>query len=356
MSVTDFECAIAKSQIGRYISGDNLAPEIARQLETHINNCTRCKQLLQEKKSSLEAMINESASLVLNVVENPIPMTTEPKTNGSSAIKPDYMEALADSARKSLRETLKDGTQTKQDRVEVPTVAAAFSYNEAEETESVPVQAPQQYAKRKGLSLSSFALFKDVPDEAEKPALTVENIRSARAVFRDSQPSLKKPIFYLAGLCAVVGAMSFVLRDPTTLFGGKATEFAKTAPHNRVIGRDKTAKVAKVLQHKPTTLNAKGTDAQTFTNELPKKSPKKATKKTATHKPVKVTRKSTAKPEITIIRKHTPKKVAAHHFVSPTHAKPHRHSMKKTHKPTADNSVVKIYTPETTPKNQEPNK
>ena len=355
MSVTDFECAIAKSQIGRYIAGDNLAPEIARQLETHINNCTRCKGLLQEKKSSLEAMINEETRPVLNVVESQIPMTTVPMTNGSSALKPDYMGALADSARASLRETLKASTRTEPHVAEIPTVAPAFAYNE-EETDSIPVQAPQTYAKRKGLSLSTFALFKDVPDEVEKPALSVENIRSARAVFRDSQPSMKKPALYLAGLCAVVGAMSFVLRDPTTLFGGKATDFAKTAPHNSVTGADKTAKVAKVLQHKPTTLNAKGTDAQSFTTDLPKKSPKKPAKKTAKPKTTKVARKSTAKPDITIIRKHTPKKVAAHHFVAPTHPKPRHHATKKTHKSTTDSGVVKIYTPETTPKNQEPNK
>lgn len=349
MSVTDFECAIAKSQIGRYISGENLAPEIARQLESHINNCARCKLLLEEKKHSLEAMIVEDRN-VIQVESAPIPMTS-----GSSALKPDYMEALAESARHSLREKLGEQTRTKKQTIEVPIVASAFAYKDAEETETIQLQieAPAKSTKKRGFSLSSLALFKEVPDETTRPAMTMENIRAAKAVI-NTNSSMRKPTLYLAGLCAVVAAMSFVLRDPTTLFGGKVagktmviTPGRGDEKANKVVKKP-TSKFAKVVPHKPVQLLDKGTDAAMFTNEpAPKaKSLVKPKLKKVTKSAISPKAKPAIKPKTT---------QNAQEFTAASKPKVRRHTpvTKRKAKTNTDENTVKLYTPDTTPQTQE---
>lgn len=57
MSVQNFECQIAKAQIGRYLAGDALSAEALDQLEEHIARCPDCKQTLAEKRASLQAML-----------------------------------------------------------------------------------------------------------------------------------------------------------------------------------------------------------------------------------------------------------------------------------------------------------
>ena len=297
MSVTDFECAIAKSQIGRYIAGDNLAPEIARQLEGHIDNCPRCRQLLEEKKNSLEAIIMSGENAELNITTEPIAM------QAGSTTKPDFMEVLANSARQSLREKLKESAKIQTGSIEVPTVTPAFAYKDAPEIETVHLQieSPEPQTKKRGLSLSSFALFRDVPDGETKPALSAENIRSAKAVFRDNNATMVKPALYLAGLCCVVGAMSYVLRDPTSLFGGKAAgktalmSSTKTGTQAQKFTKKSTKKIAKVLPHKPTQLTDQGIDAHSFTNE-PAPQPKPIVKP-------KAKAKAKAKPKVAPKRK-----------------------------------------------------
>ncbi len=373
MSVTDFECAIAKSQIGRYIAGDNLAPEIARQLESHIDNCARCKQLLQEKKDSLEAMISDSDDSDFLEVDS----SSNLRTNGSSALKPDYMGVLADSARMSLREKLKDSSRIKSESTEIPVVAPAFAYREAPEPETLqlPIETPAKAPKKGGLSLAAFALFREVPDDGVKPSLSAGNIQSAKAVFHDNNQSLKKPMMYLAGLCAVVAAMSFVLRDPTTLFGNKLSP--KTAAISASPAQKKPAKtvkkpvtkVAKILPHKPAQLNDRGMDAHSFTNEpaptriktpAPKITKSKkisklptASKPVRSDKPVKANKlKLRAKPEETkTIRRTQPQ-----HFVAPTKSQPKRiKPARKQAKPEPKENVVKLYPTDPTPSNQEQN-
>lgn len=354
MSVTDFECAIAKSQIGRYIAGDNLAPEVARQLESHIDNCARCKQLLQEKKSSLEAMIgtNEDTEerTTIKVTNNPVVMTRPTATDGSSALKPDFMEVLADSARLSLREKLKQTAGIHTTENETPRAAPAFAYQDTASSEAVDAkfETKESSPRKKRFDLSNFALFTNVPDDEAKPAMTMENIRSAKAVFRDNNPSLRRPTMYLAGLCCVVAAMSFILRDPTALFGGKVTAkgSAVVVP---VPGKNRpSTKVAKVLKHKQTQLNDKGTDAHTFTND-----PAPKTKKPA--KLALTAKKSPAKPARKPVLKHAVKKATVHHFTAKTKSKAHSatHSIHKKHTSTSTENTVKLYTPDTTPQSQE---
>jgi hypothetical protein len=379
MSVTDFECAIAKSQIGRYIAGDNLEPEIARQLESHINNCARCKELLQEKKSSLEAIIvNNDESI--KIATNPVPMSS-----GSPTQKPDYMEVLADSARKSLREKLKESTKINTDVVEIPAVASAFAYKDAEEVETIQlkVPTPEVADTKKNGFLSALALFKDVPDESPKPAMTMNNIRAAKAVIRDNDPSMRKPAMYLAGLCVVVAAMSFVLRDPTTLFGGKvATKGSTVNSPTKKVTKKPATNVAKLRPHRQIQLNEKGTDAQGFTNKPAPKAKLKSSpalkptiKSTKIAKPTPVAKSVVKKKPIvaqptttsTRVKKTTPKvashakpsnmkgKVQAQKFVANSKPKtqPRPPIAKKPRKKTENENAVKLYTPDSTPQSQE---
>jgi hypothetical protein len=362
MSVTDFECAIAKSQIGRYISGENLAPEIARQLESHINSCARCKQLLQEKKNSLEAMIVDNDDAI-QIETKPIPMS-----KGTSALKPDYMEELAESARRSLRERLADSPRIKTEIIEVPKVASAYAYKDEVETETIRLEIPtDKPAQKRGLNLSALALFKNVPDENAKPAMTIDNIRAAKAVIRDNNSSMKKPVMYLAGLCTVVAAMSFVLRDPTTLFGGKASE--KTAKVTaaptavKKTAKKPVTKIAKVLPHKPTQLNDKGTDAQVFTTEPAPTSKQTAKKivKSVPHAPVTqkvpVAKKVTPKLVRHAVTKPVKAKVQAQKFAAQVKPKAksrsHAAATKKKTISHTQESTVKLYTPDSTPQSQE---
>lgn len=59
MQLQNFECQIAKAQIGRYLAGDVLADENLRQLEAHIATCPGCKQHLAERKQALQATLSE---------------------------------------------------------------------------------------------------------------------------------------------------------------------------------------------------------------------------------------------------------------------------------------------------------
>ncbi|HVT11899.1 MAG TPA: zf-HC2 domain-containing protein [Fimbriimonadaceae bacterium] len=58
MQVQNFECQIAKAQIGRYVAGDRLSDEALEQLEAHITKCPDCKQSLAERRAALQAMLS----------------------------------------------------------------------------------------------------------------------------------------------------------------------------------------------------------------------------------------------------------------------------------------------------------
>jgi hypothetical protein len=60
MAVQDFECQIARAQIGRYLQGDALSTEAVNQLETHIARCPGCKEAVTSKRKALQAMLGWS--------------------------------------------------------------------------------------------------------------------------------------------------------------------------------------------------------------------------------------------------------------------------------------------------------
>src|SRR4051794_23286485 len=53
MPVTDFECQIARGQIGRYLGGGLLSPQAMTGLEEHLAECPGCKALVAERRASL---------------------------------------------------------------------------------------------------------------------------------------------------------------------------------------------------------------------------------------------------------------------------------------------------------------
>lgn len=58
MHVSEFECAIAKSQISRYIAGDRMSDETMKQLEEHIARCSNCKTMIDQRRKELIQLLN----------------------------------------------------------------------------------------------------------------------------------------------------------------------------------------------------------------------------------------------------------------------------------------------------------
>ena len=57
MTVQNFECKIAESQIGRYLAGEAMSGETLRQLEEHIAECPHCKVVVTERRAALQNML-----------------------------------------------------------------------------------------------------------------------------------------------------------------------------------------------------------------------------------------------------------------------------------------------------------
>ena len=71
MQVQNFECQIAKAQIGRYVAGDILSEETMEQLEAHVAKCPDCKQNLAERRAVLQAMLTTDEPKPANQQESP---------------------------------------------------------------------------------------------------------------------------------------------------------------------------------------------------------------------------------------------------------------------------------------------
>ena len=57
MQLQNFECQIAKAQIGRFVAGDTLSDEALHQLEAHISKCPDCQKSLAERRAALQEML-----------------------------------------------------------------------------------------------------------------------------------------------------------------------------------------------------------------------------------------------------------------------------------------------------------
>ncbi|HVL38045.1 MAG TPA: hypothetical protein VM328_01520 [Fimbriimonadaceae bacterium] len=144
MRVGNFECQIAQSQIGRYLSGEALSQEALRQLNGHIGACADCKQTLDQRKAALLSMLAPGEAVVQ--MDDAPPATT----------------------RDRLRDQL--------------TRAAAASV----------------------------------------PAFAAPAVASAEPKTRTHPAKMSRPILYSLALAGVMLAMSYLAKNPATLFGEKA--------------------------------------------------------------------------------------------------------------------------------------
>src|ERR1700722_2498670 len=60
MPVQEFECQIARGQIGRYLNGEGLSNEGLRHLGVHVAECPGCKKFLDQRKATLQGMLGET--------------------------------------------------------------------------------------------------------------------------------------------------------------------------------------------------------------------------------------------------------------------------------------------------------
>src|ERR1044072_5749255 len=69
MQLQNFECQIAKAQIGRYVAGDSLSADTVEQLEAHIAKCPDCKQNLAERRAVLQAVLSAEPEAASEMAE-----------------------------------------------------------------------------------------------------------------------------------------------------------------------------------------------------------------------------------------------------------------------------------------------
>jgi hypothetical protein len=170
MPVQNVECQLAKAQISRYITGEAISPEAVAQLEEHIAECPRCKKLLAARRKSLMAKLDSASAPVATLDQGDEPAT----------------RALAEApAHAPVNAVIADEGK--------PSVAEALRMAATEQVQRV--KAMHQHAAEK------------------RPAAPV-------AVAAASW----KPIAYSVGLAAVLIAMSAFAKNPTNLFGARASE------------------------------------------------------------------------------------------------------------------------------------
>lgn len=90
MTVQNFECKIAKSQIGRYLSGEAMSAESLRQLEEHIAECASCKLTVVERRAALQGMLGgpeiPGGSPVVAEAAKSTPLETKRRTLGDRLV------------------------------------------------------------------------------------------------------------------------------------------------------------------------------------------------------------------------------------------------------------------------------
>ncbi|GEM_PF-5070364 len=177
MPVSNFECQIARGQIGRYLSGGVLSPQAMRGLEEHLDECPSCKALVAERRAALIDQLDGSAPTHA-VVSMP---SQAPKA--------------------APREN--------------PLVAAlrARSTSEEDEAPKSRVSAPR-YAKPVATA--------GVPAALEEPSVAKETKRSGPTM----KPLMGKPLALTAVLAVVLIAMSYLTKGNggQGALGGKAAD------------------------------------------------------------------------------------------------------------------------------------
>lgn len=175
MSVQNIECQIAQGQITRYLAGDSFPTAVVTELEKHIADCPNCQEIVNQKKAMLQAMMR---------MQNAAPA-------------------------KAVIEPLED-------------------FEEDEEPVRVSDITKSKKAPRQTLSQKLVDRIAQAHVENE----TVTTKREAA----DKKKLFGKPAMYCMALAVVMVSMSYLMRDPTRLFGdrvlpkGGNTSAAATTP------------------------------------------------------------------------------------------------------------------------------
>ncbi len=181
MSVQNIECQIAQGQISRYLSGDSFPTTMVTELEKHIAECPQCQEIVNQKKAMLQAMLRmQGAKPVKAVVEMPI----------------------------------------EQELIE----------------EELPKRAPRSKPARQTLSQKLVDRIAEA-HASQNAGTTVQREPS------DKKNTYGKPLMYSLALAAVMVGMSYVMKDPTRLFGDRVVAQG-TAPAATVAGNSETPPAA----------------------------------------------------------------------------------------------------------------
>ncbi|RYG41858.1 zf-HC2 domain-containing protein, partial [bacterium] len=183
MSVKSFECAIARSQIGRYLAGDTVGEEAMQQLETHIAACADCQRLIESKREELL---------------------------GPLAHAPNAQEAIAGKATEATTaETLAASTDVAAIERELRAAAARSGRAVIENVTSEAVEARKLVGATASANsgMANGASNQGAPNSAA-PHLTVETGSANSASSRSSLPKL-------GGIGAALGKVSLpkLVRD-----------------------------------------------------------------------------------------------------------------------------------------------
>lgn len=252
MSVKSFECAIARSQIGRYLAGDALGEESMRQLEAHISTCADCQRLIDSKKAELLGPLAH-APTAEEAIASSVAASSIAAQIGTSAIERELREVAMDAravvgvptaiavgagAPVASAVGASNSDPNPISSAGVPPTSHAFPSTTAPSSGSTPPPT----ARAKGGFGSAFAklplpkLVRDVPDEdsdasapqAKSAQRAVEPTAETAAVPVAAKKPLGKAAVYGVALLIVLGAMAYI-GDPTSLLGGKAGAAEPTA-------------------------------------------------------------------------------------------------------------------------------
>jgi hypothetical protein len=348
MSVTEFECAIAKSQIGRYINGEKLGQAVVDQLESHIAACPRCKLVLEEKRNSLMSTIEADRQERIRTTVESIPMKTSPSqmTPGNTAPQLDsprpetfgalarkFAEPVEGDPKSELRKQLEALASKRTGHIEIPVVAPAFAHQEQTETVKLTVVEEEPIGKKN--LLEAFALFKRT-NESEAENAPANPTPDA---------TMKKPIAYMAGLTTVVIAMSLIAKNPTAMFGPKANDTRVVVAPTKVTPKSEAAQKFATIREKSKQKQAeklaalkKKSAAQIAAKKAHQKSVAvKTTAPAAVKKTPKTAKRKPALPT-NIARVTTKRNTSAQRFRS-------KAKKTRTKATTPENGTVKIYAP-----------
>lgn len=267
MPVKSFECAIARSQISRYLAGDALVDEAMRQLETHISGCADCQRLIESKRTQLlgplaQAPTAEEATTLTPQSEGTtmerelraaaMVAQAAVRVNVAKVAQPALVGVASGGATNNAEESAHDPAEfawsasdpnARMPRASIGPRTAAAEAVSAGGGSSAPVSSASPVSPKAtssfGAAFSRFSLPKlvrDVPDEEPSP-LTPASPSATPGP--KANRSLGKVAAYGGSLLIVLGVMAY-LGDPTSLLGGKASSApaakakAKPAPKTAV--------------------------------------------------------------------------------------------------------------------------